>query len=77
MEDEEEGEEESEDNAERKEATDQWTRSFASRSRDLCLVSARRWNPRDGLTLFGPLRKGKPYGIRAGVIGTSTGISPF
>jgi hypothetical protein len=34
-------------------------------------------DPRDGLTLFGPLSKGKPYGIRAGVIGTSTGISLF
>jgi hypothetical protein len=32
-------------------------------------------DPRDGLTLFGPLDKGKPYGIRAGVIGTSNGLS--
>ena len=26
-------------------------------------------DPRDGLTLFGPLEKGKPYGIRWGLIG--------
>lgn len=26
-------------------------------------------DPRDGLTLFGPLDKGKPYGIRWGMIG--------
>ncbi len=34
-------------------------------------------DPRDGLTLFGPLDAGKPYGIRAGVIGTAIGISYF
>jgi hypothetical protein len=34
-------------------------------------------DPRDGLTLFGPLDKGRPYGIRAGVIGTATGIALF
>src|ERR1044071_3334753 len=31
-------------------------------------------DPRDGLSLFGPLDQGKPYGVRAGVIGTSEGI---
>lgn len=34
-------------------------------------------DPRDGLTLFGPLDAGSPYGIRAGVIGTQGGISAF
>lgn len=34
-------------------------------------------DPRDGLMLFGPLDQGKPYGIRAGVIGTKEGISRF
>lgn len=34
-------------------------------------------DPRDGLTLFGPLDSGRPYGIRSGVIGTSTGIEKF
>ena len=34
-------------------------------------------DPRDGLTLFGPLDSGKPYGIRSGVIGTTTGIEKF
>ena len=34
-------------------------------------------DPRDGLTLFGPLDAGKPYGIRAGVIGTPDGIRRF
>ncbi len=34
-------------------------------------------DPRDGLTLFGPLDKGGPYGIRAGVIGTARGIESF
>jgi len=34
-------------------------------------------DPRDGLTLFGPLDQGKPYGIRAGVIGTEGGIERF
>ena len=31
-------------------------------------------DPRDGLTLFGPLDAGRPYGIRAGVVGTARGI---
>src|SRR5207237_1357755 len=34
-------------------------------------------DPRDGLTLFGPLDEGKPYGIRAGVIGTVAGRRRF
>src|SRR5216684_3938348 len=34
-------------------------------------------DPRDGLTLFGPLDKGSPYGIRAGVIGTASGLKRF
>ncbi len=34
-------------------------------------------DPRDGLTIFGPLDKGSPYGIRAGVIGTSVGVRRF
>jgi len=34
-------------------------------------------DPRDGLTLFGPLDEGKPYGIKAGVIGTASGIESF
>jgi hypothetical protein len=34
-------------------------------------------DPRDGLTLFGPLDAGKPYGIRVGVIGTARGIEYF
>lgn len=34
-------------------------------------------DPRDGLMLFGPLDEGKPYGIRAGVIGTNDGIRRF
>lgn len=34
-------------------------------------------DPRDGLTLFGPLDEGKPYGIRAGVVGTAEGIRKF
>jgi len=34
-------------------------------------------DPRDGLSLFGPLDQGKPYGIRAGVIGTQRGIQLF
>ena len=34
-------------------------------------------DPRDGLTLFGPLDEGKPYGIRAGVIGTRDGVKRF
>lgn len=31
-------------------------------------------DPRDGITLFSPLDKGKVYGVRAGVIGTKEGI---
>jgi len=34
-------------------------------------------DPRDGLSLFGPLDQGKPYGIRSGVIGTPRGIQLF
>lgn len=34
-------------------------------------------DPRDGLTLFGPLDGGKPYGIRSGVVGTNEGIRRF
>lgn len=34
-------------------------------------------DPRDGLTLFGPLDDGKPYGVRAGVIGTADGRRRF
>lgn len=34
-------------------------------------------DPRDGLTLFGPLDESKPYGIKAGVIGTEAGIQCF
>ena len=34
-------------------------------------------DPRDGLTLFGPLEKGKPYGIRFAVAGTPDGIRRF
>ena len=34
-------------------------------------------DPRDGLTLFGPLDEGKPYGVRAGVIGGRQGIERF
>ncbi|MGB6692298.1 MAG: hypothetical protein WBE76_31025 [Terracidiphilus sp.] len=34
-------------------------------------------DPRDGLTLFGPLDESRPYGIKAGVIGTETGIQSF
>ncbi|MCL5998006.1 MAG: hypothetical protein M1546_18430 [Chloroflexi bacterium] len=34
-------------------------------------------DPRDGLTLFGTLDDGKPFGIRWGVIGTSDGIKRF
>lgn len=31
-------------------------------------------DPRDGLSLFGPLDEGKPYGVRAGVVGTRAAI---
>lgn len=34
-------------------------------------------DPRDGLSLFGPLDKGKPYGIRTGIIGTRAGVQRF
>jgi len=34
-------------------------------------------DPRDGLTLFGPLDSAAPLGLRAGVVGTATGISLF
>lgn len=34
-------------------------------------------DPRDGLTLFGPLERGKPYGIRYAVVGTAKGIGHF
>ncbi len=34
-------------------------------------------DPRDGLSLFGPLDQGKTYGIRAGVIGTPAGIGRY
>ena len=34
-------------------------------------------DPRDGLSLFGPLDDGKPYGIRSGVVGTSDGLRRF
>jgi hypothetical protein len=34
-------------------------------------------DPRDGLSLFGPIDKGKPDGIRTGVIGTPQGIKRF
>ena len=34
-------------------------------------------DPRDGLTIFGPLDNGKPYGIRVGVIGTKRGIGYY
>jgi hypothetical protein len=34
-------------------------------------------DPRDGLTLFGPLDEGKPHGIRGGVVGTASGIAKY
>ena len=34
-------------------------------------------DPRDGLSLFGPLDEGNPYGIRTGIIGTSAGVRRF
>jgi hypothetical protein len=34
-------------------------------------------DPRDGLTLFGPLDSGQIYGIRSGVVGTEAGIERF
>lgn len=34
-------------------------------------------DPRDGLSLFGPLDEGKTYGIRTGVLGTKEGLLRF
>ena len=34
-------------------------------------------DPRDGLTLFGPLHQGSPFGINYGLIGTNLGIARF
>jgi hypothetical protein len=34
-------------------------------------------DPRDGITLFGPLDQGSPLGVRAGVVGTAAGIEAF
>ena len=34
-------------------------------------------DPRDGLTLFGPFDSGSLYGLRTGVVGTSSGIDKF
>lgn len=34
-------------------------------------------DPRDGLTLFGPLEKGKPYGVRFAVVGPPDGVRRF
>ena len=34
-------------------------------------------DPRDGLSLFGPLDAGRPYGVRVGVIGTQEGLRRF
>jgi len=34
-------------------------------------------DPRDGISLFGPLDRTKPYGIRFGVVGTDWGIARF
>lgn len=34
-------------------------------------------DPRDGLTLFGTLDEGKPFGIRWGIVGTSNGVQRF
>ena len=34
-------------------------------------------DPRDGLTLFGPIENNKPYGIRNGVVGTKDGLRKF
>jgi hypothetical protein len=34
-------------------------------------------DPRDGLTLFGPLKNNPPYGISYGIVGTKTGIDRF
>lgn len=34
-------------------------------------------DPRDGLTLFGPLESGTPYGLRVGVVGTADGSALY
>lgn len=34
-------------------------------------------DPRDGLTLFGPLDQGSPFGIRVGVVGSRRGVDYF
>lgn len=34
-------------------------------------------DPRDGLTLFGPIENTKPYGIRNGVLSTKEGLRKF
>lgn len=34
-------------------------------------------DPRDGLTLFGPLESASPYGLRIGVIGTQSGLASY
>lgn len=34
-------------------------------------------DPRDGLTLFGPLDEISPFGIRAAVVGTPSGIEKY
>ncbi len=34
-------------------------------------------DPRDGLTLFGPFDRGSLYGVRAGVVGTTSGVQRF
>lgn len=45
---------------------------------DLTFNSGQRAeDPRDGLSLFGPLDAGKPYGMRVGVIGTPEGIGAY
>ena len=34
-------------------------------------------DPRDGLTLFGPLNENAPFGVNYGIIGTKAGIERF
>jgi hypothetical protein len=34
-------------------------------------------DPRDGLTLFGPIENNKPHGIRNGIVGTKDGLRKF
>src|ERR1041385_2397032 len=34
-------------------------------------------DPRDGLTLFGPIENNIPYGIMNGVVGTKDGLAKF